>query len=93
MDLKASSQAYSGGKDTKYTWYFVVNGEGRVYRKNQGFGAFRNCKSKAIGFFLSSVSCWTNPPLGPPSENWLRERNRINSIMKTIYDRGKKDAY
>ena len=86
-----SSQAYSGGKDTKYEWTFIVNEYGMAYQKRYHQIAKSNSYMATLGIF-AKASDWVNPPIAPPSENWRRESNRANSKMKKINDRGKKQC-
>ena len=83
-----SSQAYSVGSDTKYTWRYIVCEFGMAYQKRYHQIAKSQESITTLGIW-SRASDWLNPPLGPPSENWLRESNRFNSKRRTIYDRGK----
>ena len=83
-----SSQAYSNGANTKYEWTFIVNEYGMAYQKRYHQIAKSNSYMTTLGIF-AKASDWVNPPIAPPSENWKRESNRVNSTMKKIYDRGK----
>lgn len=88
MDLKTIPQAY---EPDEYSWTYIKKGYGSAYKKTCRHLAKTNSFRTTLGIF-AKASDWVNPPLGPPSENWLRESNRFNSRMKT-YDRGKKDAH
>ena len=83
-----SSQAHN---HDVYSWTYIINCYGSAYKRTHRHFAKSNGYMTTLGIF-AKASDWVNPPIAPPSENWQRESNRVNSTMKKIYDRGKKQC-